>query len=293
MSLDAVVVGAGLFGQIIAKALEAQGRSVMIIDSGHPEAGSKPAACLMKPSWFSGMGRDIYEPSLRLLDDLYGVQDVEFELRPKSIGKIGSATVHWIPPAKILSRPSLHGVVTRVYPGRVHTPKETIEAPLVVVAAGIWTEALLPQYKQVGQKGVAFLWPRCNGGSKFIIEGQKGANTFTPFIRPWAPYRQMVGFDRGDGYWFSDGTAIKAENWTSEREEKSYERAKGAVDLFGHGQRYKDTPTVLLGIRPYAKGHKPCLLEEVEPGLWVASGGAKNGTVAAGHCAHVIREATS
>ena len=38
---------------------------------------------------------------------------------------------------------------------------------------------------------------------------------------------------------------------------------------------------------------KPCLLEEIRPGLWVASGGAKNGMLAAGWAAHEICRRTS
>jgi hypothetical protein len=33
---------------------------------------------------------------------------------------------------------------------------------------------------------------------------------------------------------------------------------------------------------------KPCYLAEVRPQLWVATGGAKNGTLAAAWCAHEL-----
>lgn len=269
MQHDVIVIGSGLFGQIVAKAMRVQGRSVLMIDALFDLAGSLPAACLMKPSWFSSMGKEIYEPSLKLLDDLYGVQDIVFETRPK----LAKATVHWIPPAKILGEVPRLAEVIGIEGNRVLTKDDQFEAPLIVVAAGIWTEKLLPQYKQVGQQGVAFLWP--------------GKELTQPFIQPWAPYRQLVAFERGDGIWASDGTAIKMENWTREREEISQERVERALPP----QRVE--PQLLLGIRPYSKAHKPCLLEEVRPGLWVASGGAKNGTLAAGYCAHMIRERTS
>ncbi len=273
---DAIVVGAGLFGQIIAKALREERRGVLVVDAHYPMAGSRPAACLMKPSWFSSLGKSVYDPSLMLLDDLYGVQDIVFETRPK----LAKATVHWIPPAQILGVMHTRDTVVSITEDVVELKKRGFTmAPLIVVAAGIWTERLLPQYKQVGQQGVAFLW------RNRALDG--------PFIQSWAPYRQMVGFDRGDGYWFSDGTAIKQENWTSEHVTSSWERATRAVGRLGPGTIQGRPAETLRGIRPYAKGHKPCLLEEVRPGLWVASGGAKNGTLAAGYCAHVIRERTS
>ena len=272
--LDAIVVGAGLFGSIITAKLRSEGREVMLLDGEAGFAGSGPAACLMKPSWFSSLGKDVYEPALRVLDDLYVVEEVEFQLRAAKGLNVKRGSVNWVPHAKILEPGRYKRAwITRVAPGRVHTQRECYEAPLVVVAAGIWTEELLPQFKQQAQKGIAFLY--------------RNSSIALPFIQPWAPYKQLVAFNRGDGLWVGDGTAIKAENWTTEREEHSLQRCRDAV-----GNRMNEEPEMLIGIRPYAKGHKPCLLEEVQPGLWVASGGAKNGTLAAGYCAYVISRST-
>ncbi len=278
---DAIVVGAGLFGQIITKALRAHDRDVVMLDANHAMAGSGPAACLMKPSWFSSLGRDVYKPSLRLLNELYDVQEVKFAMRPRvcNIGaRLAYMNVPWIRPATILAPIPTYADVSAVVPGRVETARgQVYEAPLIVVATGIWTERLLPQYRQQGQMGAAFLW-------KDPID--------EPFIHPYAPYRQIVAFNRGDGLWVGDGTSIKQENWTADRLEISKERCADSVGRH-RSERFNDGPIVLQGIRPYAKGHRPCLLEEVTEGLWVASGGAKNGTIAAGYCAHVIRRQTS
>ena len=272
MKHDVIIVGGGLFGQIIARAFRAEGREVVVYDNREKEAGSVPAACLMKPSWFSGLGKEVYEPSLKLLDDLFGVKDIDFNLLPTR----AQATVHWCDPADILNGPTVPATVTEIHPGRIVvgvTGGVTVEANLIIVAAGIWTEKLLPQYKQTAQKGVAFLWPK--------------VKVPVPAIQIWAPYKQLVRFDRGDGAWVGDGTAIKNENWTKERFNKSAVRCSEFM-------KERVTEAVpLRGLRPYAKGHKPCLLEEVEKGLWVASGGAKNGTIAAGYCAHIIKERTS
>ena len=282
MYYDAIIIGAGLFGQIINKKLIAQGRKTLMLDSNRDMAGSKPAACLMKPSWFHGLGKDVYKPALETLGDLYDIQDIKFTLRPmKTGGKIGSSTVHWINPAHILSGEVTAGNVISIDANCVSWSNLTSGgihldcAHLIIVSAGIWTENLLPQYKQTAQRGVAFLHP----DRQLLKE---------PFIYPWAPYRQLVGFDRGDGTWLSDGTAIKAENWTSAREWNAYERCTKAT-----GQHPHTIMSALHGLRPYAKGHKPCLLEEARPGVWVASGGAKNGTLAAGYCAYEIARKTS
>ncbi len=282
MNYDAIIIGAGLFGQIINKKLISQGRRTLMLDSNRDMAGSKPAACLMKPSWIAGLGKQIIEPALRTLGDLYDIQDIKFTLRPmKTGGKIGSSTVHWINPAHILSGETTAGNVVDIVEdcvswsdlmaGGIHVDR----SPLIIVCAGIWTEKLLPQYKQTAQRGVAFLHP----DRKLLEE---------PFIFPYRPYRQLVGFDRGDQTWISDGTAIKAENWTTDREWDAYERCTKAAGIHQHS-----IMSALHGLRPYSKGSKPCLLEEARPGVWVASGGAKNGTLAAGYCAYEIARKTS
>jgi glycine/D-amino acid oxidase-like deaminating enzyme len=261
--LDAIIIGGGLFGQIIAAALRSQGATPLVIDNQMPDAGSKPAACLMKPSWFSSLGKSVYEPALKLLSGLYTVETVEFRTRPLGL----ETAAYWINPAHILVPGALNETVVNIYPGGVLTLEgNTYETHNVIVAAGIWTSRLLTDYQQLPQKGAAFLWP-----------GEKREN----FISVWAPYRQLVGFDRRDGYWVGDGTAIRAANWTQERQNVSQDRCSKAADL-------PAPPITMTGIRPYAPGHKPCLLEEIEPGLWVASGGAKNGTLAAGWAANEI-----
>lgn len=269
MQLDAIVIGGGLFGSIIAQELRSQGRVVTIIDSEREGAGSKPAACLMKPSWFGSLGKDVSEASLQLLDRHYGVHDIPFKVGP------GHATVHWCDPADILKGHDIDDHVERVAPihgggARVRTVDgQELHAKLVVVAAGVWSSELVHVEGGLkGLAGMAFVWPK--------------QHLQKPFIAPWAPYRQIVAFNRGDGVWVGDGSAIKADNWGLLNEIKSQERCAAAVGMpIAH-----DTKR-LFGIRPYTK-RKPCYLEEVAPGLWVATGGAKNGTIAAGWCAHEI-----
>lgn len=268
---DAVVIGGGLFGSIIAAALSTRLDRVMIIDDARPGRGSLPAACLMKPSWFSGLGQDIWVPALRLLEELYGVHNLEFSLAGfKSI-------VHWCDPAAVLTGGDrLLGTVTRLWDNPAHwsiglQSGRVIEANRVVVATGHWAEELVPVDGGIKPlSGAAFLWPRQR------IE--------RPFIRPgWAPYKQIVAFNRGDGLWCGDGTAILKHNWTAEREGQSLRRCADAVGMS------PSRATTLWGVRPYSKV-KPCYLANPQDDLWVATGGAKNGTLAAGWAAHMIRE---
>ena len=84
---DVIVIGAGLFGQTIAKTLRHQGRTVMVVDARLPGSGSRPAACIMKPSWYESLGTDIFTPGLDLLNEIYGLKSITFEQYPTARAK--------------------------------------------------------------------------------------------------------------------------------------------------------------------------------------------------------------
>lgn len=273
---DTIIVGAGLFGQVIAAHLRALGQDVLALDARAPRSGSQPSACLMKPSWFSGLGRSVYEPALEVLDRLYGVQELSFKLWPA----LRVDSVKWVDPTQVLSQEFEGRLVRRVGHGFVESGRglnlQRHTARTVVVAGGVWTNHVLhssglPEIPGLqGKMGLACVWAHHR-----IDE---------PFIRPWAPYKQLVAFNCGSlGLWVGDGTAIKPDNWTQARENQSIRRCTQAVGL-------EQEPHIMRGIRPYVPGAKPCYLEQVVPGVWVATGGAKNGTIAAGWCAHRLGE---
>jgi glycine/D-amino acid oxidase-like deaminating enzyme len=191
-----------------------------------------------------------------------------------------------VDPAEMLKPKSTHCTVTSLQSGGGNKPwgvnltqddpvipRDTFGADLVVVAAGYWSQELVP-WVDLGLTGRA--------GSAWLYQGlqQNG------FIIPWAPYKQIVGFDRGDGYWVSDGSAIKPENWTEQRKSASFLRCSLDPD------QVLGKPKELTGIRPYTK-ESPCLCKEVSPGLWVATGARKNGTLLGAWCAQkIVKEAT-
>ncbi len=280
---DAIVIGAGIFGSLIAKTLMKSGRRVLVVDDRRPDAGSPPAACLMRPSWFSSLGKNVYQPALKKLDELVGVKDIKFATGLRSIN------VHWCDPKKVLlpieavekstvERVTRHAdnqwlvqfEMVQTSPKHVRRP-DPAAAPLLVVAAGIWTPLLFPEVAVQPQAGIAWLWP------KERIE--------QPFINAWAPYKQVVAFNRGDGLWVGDGTSVR--EWTSAVMGQSLGRCAKAVGFSMH-----NLPTGIFGYRPYAK-EKPCVFREIRKGLWIATGGAKNGTLAAGWCADQMERAVS
>ena len=279
---DVLIVGAGIFGSVIGEALQVIGRDVSYIDAMVSNAGSRPAACLMKSSWLSGMGKDAYQPALNKLDELFGIQDVEFTLRPTGL----KAMAHWIPPHRIFrwdqvikgtvrSLSYADGVDSTevIVEAEIATKTHRIRPQLLVLATGYWTKKLVPVEGLTGQGGAAFTWT--------------GAKTFANEIRAWAPYKQIVtlnGWDH-DTLWVGDGSAILPKNWTAERQHESLQRCAAFANQSPERAR------TMYGIRPYVKGAKPCYLKQVWRNVWVATGGAKNGTAAAGWCADQITRA--
>lgn len=281
------VIGAGLFGCVIAETLaRLEGHSVTIIDNHRATRGSDPAACLIKPSWINSMISTDKNAALDLLNVLYGVQDIQFAVPPTR----ALATVHWVDPARVLNPQSplisrLRAAVTGIW-RNARDSKWAVdidsgemwnnEFDRVVVAAGVWCNDILLNHKRIeveglaARAGAAFLWR-----DTFITQ---------PFIFPWAPFRQVVGFNRGDGAWVSDGTAVKPESWDDKRADACKQRCS-AIACLPAG-----APEVLYGLRPYVPNAKPAYLQEHDDGVWVATGGAKNGTIAAAWCALRLRE---
>jgi hypothetical protein len=226
----------------------------------------------MRPSWFSSLGKDVYEPALKKLDELVGLSEIKFKI------PAGHVTVHWCDPKKVL----LSGEEVRAGGARVisrgsdrweveiscgSSRPEFVFTRKIIVAAGIWTKLLVPEVDVVGQAGVAWLWPYGT-----ILE---------PKVKVWAPYKQLVAFNRGDGLWVGDGLSLR--NWSAAYDAVSLARCREFIHL--DKSLVNEQPKRLFGYRPYVKEAKPCCLKEVNKGLWVATGGAKNGTLAAGWCA--------
>lgn len=259
---DVVIIGAGLFGQIIAARLRALAMDVVVLDCGETRAASRAAGCVIRPSWATRMSRAQVDQALELLDDLFGLTQIRFEIRPS-----GKALDLWhLDPHGVLSRPVVFCRAQRVSKMNtgwlVETAKGGYRTRHVIVAAGVWSEMFCPGLRQKGKWGYAW---RCSP-----IE--------PAFIQLWAPYRQIVGFTMSDRRgWIGDGTAFKQP--LESHEEKAWERCSKATGL--------SDLSMLLGVRPYAATSLPCYLEERD-GLTIATGGAKNGTLAAAWAATEI-----
>lgn len=267
---DIIIIGSGIFGCIIAKQLRAKGRKVLIIDNSQPQAASKAAACLMKPSWFSSMDKEAYIPAMGTLENLYTIQEIEFQT------KIKKTKVKWIDPITILNdQESVQSKVISISKNAmgwtIATEKISYSAFHIILAAGIWCNEIL---FNSALPPVPNLFPQT--GTSFKISG-----VVTPKIHIWRPYKQLVSFNIAPStIWIGDGHVRK--DYDDTDISKSQQRCAEFLEV---------QPTQLYpftGHRPYVRKAKPCYLEQHASQLWVITGGAKNGTIAAGWAAHEI-----
>lgn len=259
------VVGSGVFGCVIGAALAAAENYVTIFDCGKKQAGSKASGFLMKPSWFSNMKSKDSDKALALLDKLYGLQEIKFKVGPLK------TTAFRVDGNKVLQDERMRFLERKavsVADKEIHFDNGQVgEFDLVVVAAGVWCTKFFGVEGLEGKVGVSHEW-----------EGQVEKS----FIKPWAPYKQVVVFNipGTNRVWGGDGSAIISKNWTEEREMKCLARVSTAAKL--NWQDAKST----VGIRPFYKTSEPCLLEKRGKRIWLATGGAKNGTIAAAWAAN-------
>lgn len=145
-----------------------------------------------------------------------------------------------------------------------------LNAKRVIVAAGKWSNIVLSKIKG----GSIYQVPKLTSKVGVAFVGQGACS---PKMKVWAPYKQLVAFNRSpDQIWVGDGTALKPESMTVERAIQSERRCSEYVDK-GLGDLM-----AIAGHRPYADiGDSPCYFKELTTNLFVATGGAKNGTLAA------------
>ena len=276
--VDAIVIGAGLFGQLIARGLEETGRRVILVDSQEPHAGSPPAACLIRKEWSGKLPVGVFDAGVGWLGERFTTYEKELH----QVGNARNPIIKplWFNPKELMRyQPVICKVNQPVPVGKldwcVSGSSFMEDAPLVVVAAGVWSQELVPWYPltMVGKGGAAWLY-------RDVMK--------LGFITSWAPYKQIVGFHRGDGYWVSDSSAILHENFTLERKLQSYDRCRSAAGIDKGQHPYKE----LYGIRPYTV-EQPCVCKQIKPGLWVAVGARKNGTLLGAWCAQKIVRETS
>lgn len=278
--IDVVVIGAGIIGATVAQAMRKEGREVLLLDNETSHAGTRASGGHLKPSWFSGMKKEQYEPAMELLSDVWGMTEEPFLVKHTGL----STSVFRVDTDKVTKVEKELSAVHNIghwdnYPAVYHDINGTTETRcrLLVIAAGVWcNELLLPQdqFKIDSKQGVSF---RLQGKIK------------QAFINPWAPYKQIVAHQQSENeIWIGDGSAILSTNWTEERTAQCRERCLNQAP----GCKVKRT---IMGYRPYCRAANvgdPCYLKKIRPRVWVATGAGKSGTIAAGWVARQILDRT-
>jgi hypothetical protein len=254
-------------GATIGSALRKAGRTVTIFDDNRPLCGTKPSGGHIKPSWISNLKKGEFDSSLDLLADVWGIKEEQFAIRPLEIIK---TTVFRVDIDKVLQTARTCSSVLSV---EYVDPNPVVRwiggednCKLLVVATGSWGNLVSGVKIEVKQ------------GISFRMKGKIA----TPFIQPWAPYKQIVAHQQSEQeIWVGDGTAILSENWNEATTQKCFTRCSKAINS-------KQIQKVNIGLRPYCKTKDPCLLKQLGPNAWLATGAGKNGTIAAGWAANQI-----
>lgn len=282
---DVIVVGAGIIGSTIASALRNQGRSVTVLDANKPLAGTPPSGGHLKPSWFGGMKKVDYEPAMELLDKTWGLVEEEFIIRPSKL----KATIWRVDTDKVVKSERTLAAVTGIdlldtNAPKVTTTTEDFRCRLLIVAAGVWCQELLPEIlppkSLIAKQGISFRYQ---------------GNLANPFIKPWAPYKQIVAHQQtANEIWIGEGSAILSANWDARRSSTCQERCISSLARLYPSMALKQPTRAIEGLRPYyASGADPCLCKQVGKAAWVVTGAGKLGTIAAGWAARRILDATS
>lgn len=282
LKTDIVVVGGGIMGSTIGEAFRNKGREVIILDDGKPLSGTSACGGCIKISPLMGLNKDDEKPILDLMESLFGIHKERFQIRP-SMGLL-KADVWQIEMDRVYKTYKTLGEVFKLktspkyYVYYRDSSKEVtrLECEILVIASGMGCSNILPSIisnkELTAKKGVTFRF-------KGKIE--------KPFVKAWAPYKQVtvhnIVLNGENKIWSGDGSALKPENWGSERTSEALVRIKKAMDI-------EDEPVdIIYGLRPFHSSHmKPCYLKKIDRHFWVATGAGKFGCISAGWAAKEI-----
>lgn len=312
---DAIVVGCGIMGSTVTKALRARKLNVLALDSHEDKAGTPASGGHMKLEW-SGMDTAEFINALALLSDVWGVWRDHYTTQPlgEATDILRTTTVHRVDIDAVVkyrqdncaigyvhellnlhtNKPAVRYAHTRLDGTGLEVPpwnsiwSHKAECRLLVLCTGVWANSCLhgirpPELDTLQAKqGISFRW--------------EGKLREGGFIQPWAPYKQIVGHQQSltspsmpkarNTIWVGDGTAILENNWTKDRNSECLVRCREALTLKVEAMEHNPFRHN-IGLRPYVKlpkadGKAPCLFRKLAPAVWLATGAGKNGTIAAG-----------
>lgn len=277
---DAIIVGGGIIGTTVAVALQRMGDNVLLLDDRRAMSGTRPSGGHLKPSWYANMHKSEAAGALELLCQLWNARSELFKLLPAGVEtEVWRVDTDMVVATsnKLRTRATVSGIDPSLNMPKVTyqtaTGTTTEYCKQLLIATGAWSNEL-----------VSGSVDQCKAGVSFRVEGTLD----DPFIKPWAPYKQVVAHQQGDNeIWVGDGTAIIQPNWSDVRVQQCKERC---LSVLPAGELIR----TVQGLRPYAKKldpTHPCYFRQLGPHAWVATGAGKSGTIAAGWVAGRICDA--
>lgn len=262
MKFEHIVIGGGIIGTTIAKALEDRGEEVLLLDSASPHSGTRPSGGHFKHSWAGKMPKNVFEDSRETLDRVWGVK-VEGEDKNEFCR---------VDIDKVLEYHRKQSFVERIDVRRntVFTTEQTYKFDNLFVCTGFQTAFLFPELKIQNKFGVSFRVP---------------GKIAKAVIHQWAPYKQIVAHQQSRGrIWIGDGTAIIEKNWSDKNTEACRERCLRFL------KKKMNTPCQQhVGVRGYMEHNKahPCFYQK-RRNTRIIAGAAKMGTLSAGWAVNKI-----
>ncbi len=272
---EVVVVGAGYWGTAITLTLRQAGHEVLCLDSGQPGGASRVAAGLVRQTTLEGLNAPwwttrhsqacqnfVQEPWMQSAEeDLISV----YAPSPRRRGGLWLADS-----AGFLSLAQASHVQVkelRVEPGGwrlLCAGQAEIVCQTVVLATGYGSDALLaasglPEFNITPSPGCAWVSPASQRLDRPVTLAYRlpgDTRTRTATVRNWTPGSHYAG------------------STTEPRSQEQLEKLSDLLSLSGS----LGEATLLRGIRPVLPQF---LVEQIRPGLVVATGGGRNGLASA------------
>jgi glycine/D-amino acid oxidase-like deaminating enzyme len=282
MKVEAIIIGAGLFGSMTSKFLRSKNTDVLLIDSDEVFAASKCSFGVWKEGWINKSISDKVNISLPILDKMIGITTIDYFNQDKNI----EDKMFKIDCSKILDERNkeyfLNAKVDSVSNNVVTLQDGTkiTATKAVVIAAGVYTDILLEK----------------SGYKPIDIDSYWGAtldfkmNIDISRYKTWSPYKQSVLLKLDENkFIFGDGSTVKNPKPNDKRVKMAGDRlVQHAIDLIGLSSAMEHITSVKEGMRPYLpKGNHDFVVKR-DRNLYTATGGAKNSTILSGYVAQEL-----
>lgn len=288
--VDAVVIGAGLFGSMTAKYLKSKGIETLIIDRNDPMAASKCSSGIWKPGWAGKIQREV-ELSLPIISKFTAIDNLPIFDADKN----QQTTIDFIDCNNILNEEYFAG---EVIGGSIATKSNSDEGVLKSIIVDVEGQTVEIEAKYFIICTGAFVNETLKNigfAKSFDLDSYWGAvlhsddNIKQNFISQWAPYKQMYGLSLMRGgenlTYFTTGTAVK--NPPKGGDNRTLAGGERLVN-YASANKIKSVLEIPEGFRPFFAQKDTPFVNKHAKNVWSATGGAKNSTLLCGFIAKTI-----